>query len=282
MTSRAIPILTYHSWRFATDSYADNDHVALNEDLHLMGSLGFKVVSLEAALAEVRNPTSDAPLAAITFDDGAVFDYRPVTHMHAEIDTGFFPILQKHRRHRRRLRRIQPWLHATSFVIGSGAARAQINAGLGDDFGWIGPNAWGDDWWREAHASDLMEMGNHSWDHNHPYVDTVVDCPSGDFHCIDNLDFAEKEIGDAQRQIAQQHGFECRYFAYPWGHCNEYLSAEYLPEHGAAAGLRAAVTTEPDYLRSETNVWKVPRFVCGDHWKNSAELEAILRGATVS
>lgn len=276
---RRIPVLAYHSWRFEREEYAHNDHIALREDLRLMDAMGVQVVSLKTALREAIRPTMTAPLAAVTFDDGAKYDVQGYGPESGEGVTGFLPILRAHARRRRLLRRTQPTLHATAFVIASAAAHAQMNAGLDAEFAWIAADAWSDDWWREADRERLLSLGNHSWDHNHPNVDTAIDAPSGDFLCVDTFERAEREIGDAQRTLQHRYRLEVPYFAYPWGQCPDYLRMDYLPKFGAALGIQAAFTTDPEYLTATTDRWAVPRFVCGDHFKSSEELRAILQGA---
>lgn len=276
---RTIPVLAYHSWRFSSDNYCDNDHVALEEDLLMLDKLGLKVVSLSTALEEVRNPRIDYPLVALTFDDGAIYDVAPAESGGSTRCKGFRAILEAAKRKRHLFRRSQPRLHATSFVIASSDAHRQMNEGLDDAYHWVSPDAWSDDWWSAADQTGLISIGNHSWDHNHPNVTTDLGRPTGNFHCIDNFDSADKEIARAQKHLSEKLGRRTGYFAYPWGHTNDYLCDVYFPENGRALGLEAAFTTEPDYLRHDTDVWRIPRFVCGDHWKSSSELATILRQA---
>jgi len=276
---RKIPILAYHSWRFSSDNYTDNDHVALTEDLKLIDEMGLKVVPLSMALSEAKRPSIKYPLVGLTFDDGAVYDFKVSADSPGTVCPGFYPVLKTHCRKKSIFRRVQPWLHATSFVIASSQAHDQINRGHGDDFNWLEPDAWSDSWWVDAAKSDFLGIGNHSWDHNHPSVDTVIDSPSGDFFCVNNFENAEKEIAVAQHELKAKYDIDCPYFAYPWGHCSEYLSEQYLPQNGASLGLLAAFTTEPTYLTRDSHIWRIPRFVCGDHWKSTGELAHILSQA---
>ena len=68
------------------------------------------------------------------------------------------------------------------------------------------------------------------------------------------------------------------YFAYPFGHCNDFLADVYLPRHGAQAGVRAAFTTEPRGLRAGDSRFRLPRLTCGHHWRTPEALLAILAG----
>lgn len=81
--ARSIPVLTYHALHARGATYADNDHVALEEDLRVIREEGFQVVSLEAIVAALI--TRDSSLFArgkcvgVSFDDGTDFDFLDVT-----------------------------------------------------------------------------------------------------------------------------------------------------------------------------------------------------------
>ena len=69
------------------------------------------------------------------------------------------------------------------------------------------------------------------------------------------------------------------FFAYPYGHCNDFLADIYLPSEGKSIGLRAAFTTEPKMIDGSQSVWRLPRFTCGHHWRSAEALAAILSAA---
>lgn len=68
------------------------------------------------------------------------------------------------------------------------------------------------------------------------------------------------------------------FFAHPFGHHNEFLTNQYLPEARKTGkiDLRAAFTADPLPLRGNENLWSLPRYVCGHDWKSPTELLRIL------
>src|SRR5690606_9046453 len=68
-------------------------------------------------------------------------------------------------------------------------------------------------------------------------------------------------------------------FGYPYGEAPEYLVNEYFPQNGKRLGLRAAFSTEAGYAKRDSNIWNIPRFVCGFHWKTQAEFLDLLKAA---
>jgi peptidoglycan/xylan/chitin deacetylase (PgdA/CDA1 family) len=147
------------------------------------------------------------------------------------------------------------------------------------EYTFLAEGAMGDDWWARAAATGLLEIGNHSWDHLHPALGRVAHSRQvrGDFTAVDNRDDADAQILNATRYIAERTGGRAApYFAYPFGHCNAYLTEAYFPERGAAAGIRAAFTTEPRPVADGDSVWTLPRYTCGHHWKRPEDLARIL------
>jgi len=63
-------------------------------------------------------------------------------------------------------------------------------------------------------------------------------------------------------------------FAYPYGHYNQYLTEEYFPKQQNQ--IKAAFTCIPQPVIQATNIWKIPRYVCGDNWKSVVELKNII------
>ncbi|NND45698.1 MAG: hypothetical protein HKN58_10265, partial [Xanthomonadales bacterium] len=49
-----VPVLTYHSVNIIRNTYAENDHIALAEDLRTIDRLGRRVVPLELAVEVAR------------------------------------------------------------------------------------------------------------------------------------------------------------------------------------------------------------------------------------
>ena len=78
---------------------------------------------------------------------------------------------------------------------------------------------------------------------------------------------------EAQRTIDKQT--QCgalKIFCYPYGDVPSFLCDEYLPTKGAAAGLEAAFGTGGDLVRPNSNLWNLPRLVCGEHWREEGAL----------
>ena len=133
--------------------------------------------------------------------------------------------------------------------------------------------------WPKAVATGLITIGNHSWDHLHPALDSVAHSRQvrGDFTEVIDIADAHAQIRDAMAQInARTSGRAAPFFAYPFGHVNDFLQGDYLPREGRAIGLRAAFTTEPKAIDGSESVWRLPRFTCGHHWRSPDALAAIL------
>jgi len=270
-------ILTYHSHNISGNEYATNDHVALAADLALLHSLHLEVLPLGEIVERCRaGDASRGPYVGITFDDGPLFDFADFDHPRFGPQRGFLNILRDFRAGHGPS--ALPGLHATSFVIASPGARKAMETSR--DCGYTFLRDWlAEDWWREAAASGLMDIGNHSWDHVHHAFDGVViaDPRRDDFTAVDNFDDAEKEIRAASEYIAQRLGRAPRFFAYPFGHASDYLVKEYLPRHGPALGLQAAFGTD-GAVRDGFDAWAIPRVVCGHHWRSPGDLAKLLAG----
>lgn len=268
-----IPVLTYHSARVDGNDYETNDHVAFAHDLRLLHGLGLKVGILAEIVKQLgAGDASIADRVAISFDDGTDFDYRDLPHPKWGWQRSMFNIMQDFRSEFGP--DAQPDLHATSFVVVSPEARQQM-----DKTCLAGRNWYSDDWWAPAAASGLMAVANHSWDHTHPTLTVVAqqDQKKGRFDVIDNYTDADAQIRQATEFLAKRTGNQaCRLFAYPYGQYSDYLVREYLPKFMDEHQLDAAFTTVPDLLSESHNIWKLPRLVCGEHWKCSDDLATIL------
>jgi hypothetical protein len=164
-------------------------------------------------------------------------------------------------------------------VIASPEARTQLDRAI-----IAGRGEWSDGWWQEAVRSGLLHIGNHSWDHLHPLLDAVAHSEQarGDFGRVTSEADADRQILEAWRYIvARAPNPGAGLFAYPYGHVSEYLAGEYFPQRAGAQGFAfAAFTTAGEFVSRGTNRWRIPRFVCGEHWKDPAGLESILRRAS--
>jgi peptidoglycan/xylan/chitin deacetylase (PgdA/CDA1 family) len=282
-------ILTYHSHHIVGPDYARNDHIALPVDLATLTHAGCRIVSLDAivdalALAKAGDgrveAAPEARLVALTFDDGPVYDLDDFVHPEYGFQRGFVGIMRDFLR--TALGQGQPDLAATSFVIASPEARKVMEATFDDRYTYLGAGALEEAWWPRALATGLLSIANHSWDHLHPALPRVAHSADvrADFTRVTNDADADAQILTASRYLQQRTGGRATpHFAYPFGHCNTFLPTDYLPRRGTEAGVRAAFTTEPRPVREDDSLFRLPRYVCGDHWKSPEELAAILAPA---
>ena len=269
-----IPILTYHALHAPGDDYASNDHAALETDMAVLRRLGFRI----APLADVAAYAADngaryleqGTWAALSFDDGTDWDYHDYDYDGRCIKS-FYTILKEAAVHGE-----SPPPTAVSFVIASPEARRIL-----DRTCIAGRDNWRDSWWSDATRSGVLGIGNHSWDHVHDTLPTVAqrEQRKGTFLGVDSLADADIQIRQAEQFICARAGATTRLFAYPYGEAPDYLVADYFPNHRERHGIVAAFVTGGDYATRRSNRWKIPRFVCGEHWKTPDELARILTAA---
>jgi peptidoglycan/xylan/chitin deacetylase (PgdA/CDA1 family) len=253
-------VLAFHSHNISGNGYETNDHVALDESLGLLAGLGVPVLRL-ASVVDALRAGSFAQLperfACLTFDDGSDYDWLRLDHPLHGWQEPMAAIVARRR------------CVATSFVIASPAARDEI----------AGPQKayrLSDDWWADAQACGYFDIGSHGWNHVHPAVSEMQASPAlvENFGNVRTPDEAELQIGTAARYIQAKAGARsARLFAYPYGQVSDYLADEWLP---AQDEILAAFSTEDRPLEEGADIWRLPRFVCGWHWKSNAGLEDIL------
>ena len=268
MYANKIPILTYHALHAPGWEYETNDHVALEEDLKLIKELGFKVVSLIEIVEFISNkkPWPTRPVLGISFDDATDHDFHDWSHPSYGYLKSCFTLLKE-----ARSADFQP--KATSFVIASQEARNQL-----DKTCIAGRKQWNDDWWIEAAQSGILDIANHSWDHAHSTLERVVNSNQikGRFDQIDNQVDADLQIKKAESFIRDKiKNYATGLFAYPYGHYNEYLVDTYFPQNNKI--FKGAFITGGEYITPSTNIWKIPRFVCGEDWSSPEGLTNILK-----
>lgn len=268
-------VLCYHSHNISGADYSTNDHVAFREDLETLTRLGLRIVPLTEIVARMKEGRGGAELVGLSFDDGPVFDYEDFSHPAYGPQRSFFNIMRDFiARHGGDA---QPGMHATSFVIASPGARGAMERA--DECGYTYLEDWlNDRWWRDAAASGILDVGNHSWDHVHgaPQSVVVTSGKRGDFTVVDNDRDAASEIEAANEYIEGMTEKRCTLFAYPFGHVNGYLTKQYFPQHGHRFGLEAAFGTGGRRILRSDSVWDIPRAVCGHHWRSSDQLVALL------
>jgi peptidoglycan/xylan/chitin deacetylase (PgdA/CDA1 family) len=268
---RLAHVLTYHSGNIAGNDYATNNLVAFREDLRIIRHLGLSIIPLRTlvdALIEGRSNRLPEQVVAITFDDGLDFDFVELVHPKHGMQPSVAGIMREF------ASEFQVRVHATSFVIASPEARAQIadNEMLG--YQWIS-----DSWWRQAVASGLFHIANHTWDHVSPSVRHSVAegkrRSSSQF--IDNPAAAELQVRRAREyieRIAPNPGSAL--LAFPYGDYSEFLVADYLPDVRLGHGTVAAFTGKPGVVTPESNRWTLPRNSCGRDWTSPEGLTALL------
>jgi hypothetical protein len=270
-----VPVLTYHALNISGNDYATNDHVAFATDLELLNRRGWKIQPLHKIVGALcgREVSLPPKSIAVSFDDTSNFDYEDLPHPHAGMQRSMLNIM---RDFARRHPLAQPELHATTFAIASPQARATIDRACIVNMGWMS-----DHWWRAAVSGGLMDIANHSWDHNHECLEQVAqrNQEKGNFFCIDTDVDADAQIRAAARYIeSRAPSVSVALFAYPYGQGNDYLRREYLPRqfNTATPFVRAAFGTEPGKLGRGSDRWNLPRYVCGAHWNSAEDLIRIL------
>lgn len=274
MKNWSIPVLTYHALHAPGWDYHENDHVALEQDLEILASLDFRVIPLTHLVHLVAgdSETADAggKLVALTFDDGTDLDYHDFSHP----EYGHLKSMRRILKEAQDLGLNGGPPTATSFVIASAQAREEL-----DRTCIAGRGQWRDDWWLDSARNGPLSIANHSWDHTHESLtELAVDAAHrGRFDTIKDFETADAEILQAEQYIREKtDGHSSPYFAYPYGHSNDFLANEYFPAR--EDWFRAAFTTAGRPVRASDSRWLIPRFVCGDHWKSPEGLMEILKG----
>jgi peptidoglycan/xylan/chitin deacetylase (PgdA/CDA1 family) len=274
----SIPVLTYHAVNVNGCSYADNDHIALVDDLRALTDDGWKIVPLDSVVAWRQRHQDTEPAfdslrnVALTFDDGSWFDYYDLEHPEYGMQRSFLNILDDFCREKGLSQRSE--VHATSFVISSPQARHEL-----DQKGLVGKGWWGDEWWPAALETGLLGIECHSWDHNHPDLDQVAqrDQVKGDFRSIDNQHDCDIQVAQAGDYIESRlGGVRPTLYAYPWGQCSDYLARQYMPEFRGKHQFVAAFGTDPRPVTRADNIWMLPRYVCGRDWHSTSGLLELL------
>ncbi len=265
-----VPVLTYHGNNVSGPRYAENDHIALTQDLELIDALGWRVVPLARVVDALLGDGPEPPprSVALSFDDGSWFDWYDLEHPRHGLQLGLATVLRQH------VARGGQRPHATCFVIVSPAARAELDRSCLVGRGW-----WGDQWWLDASREGLLAIESHSWDHNHETLAATAqrDGRRGRFDTIETWAEADAEIRQAADWLdARLAPARSTLFAYPYGQASAYLREEYLPRHRAEHRVRAAFTTEPAPLSPGADRYALPRYVCGRDWRSPDELAALL------
>ncbi len=267
---RTVPILTYHSQNICGSGYAQNDHIALHEDLCALYRAGYHVAPLDWLADWLDGERDDASMdhaVVLTFDDGCDFDVRDLDYPGHGWQRSFAGILRDFLD--QQAPALPAPLHATSFVIASRQARHIIDSGSLFGQGWIS-----DDWWRNTDAGGLIAIENHGWDHNHP---DLAGAQRGAFHTVDTHEQCRQQVVQAAGAIESITGRWPRYFAYPFGESSAYIREQFFPQYPEVHRCRAALGTAPAPVSRSSDRWNLPRFVCGRDWQSSRELLNLIR-----
>ena len=276
--SLAIPVLCYHSWTIGKD-YQSDDHLALESDLHTLEERGYKILPLAVLVDLIRGRISPSEfkaqkLVCISCDDGKRYDYFDCRREDGSVIKSFRRLLFESKSS---LPNAYRGARATAFVICSEEARRELSVAFNESY-----ERWTDSWWLSSAREGILGIANHSWDHLHDALEAVRQEKNkkGSFFEIQTLSDADAQIADAQATLkALTAGQNEAIFGYPYGHVSTYLRDEYFPEFGAGMGLTGAFSTGGDFASLSSNVWDIPRFVCGFHWKSAADFNHLLDAA---
>jgi len=264
-----IPVLTYHATNIFGNEYSSNDHIALAHDLKLLLKQDITILSAHKLIQWMNREIhldKSKHYVVITFDDGSELDFTDWHHPTCGFQKSFYTTMQEYMNSSGR------YIHATSFVIASARARKTLEQTcLG------GHQMWGDNWWQKAEDSQLISIENHSWDHLHPTLNEVSQTENlkGDFSVIKSYIDANQQIYQSSKYINQViKNKTTTLFAYPYGDFSDYLTDQYFPN--SQKEIKGAFTCEASHVSQQSNIWKIPRYVCGSDWKSIEELESIL------
>lgn len=267
-----VAVLCYHSQNIQGHTYALNDHVAFEQDIKTIMGKNIPIISVEQLVNHLKGICILDIQAAVvlTCDDGTILDWLDYQHPEFGLQKSFKNIL------RAELGEPLPKSVMTSFVIACPVARRHIDQGC-----YGGAELSSESWWLEAAKSGCWAIENHSWNHLHVCLpfQTAPERPLGQFYTVDNYLMATKQVQQASRLINArlvESGKVVKYFAYPYGHAAQYLETHYFPSYGALHGIEAAFTTEAQFVSNTSNIFSLPRFVCGEAWKNTEQFNELL------
>jgi peptidoglycan/xylan/chitin deacetylase (PgdA/CDA1 family) len=307
-----IAVLVYHIGAFSAingdcRNYG-SDVYAMQQDLETMYNNGFTVVplrwALEWSLGQRDGSTLPQKPVAITFDDGYVQEWSATVRPNpdpagcpGQTVTSARDVLLAFRNAHPDLPSYSP--HATSFVVASPKARGKHDAAGTYGMWWLAD----DSWWAQAKQSGLIDIQNHSADHDNPAVGTPA-APTPDSVMGINLAVggnvdgwwqgrgqfcrigrdasgvtARDAITNAANTIGNIAGVRPDIFAAPYGNVSAELSA-WFDANTAQHQHFAAFTSGGDWVRRFPghSRFAYKRFVKGCHWGNGGELLDVLRG----
>ena len=259
-----IPVLLYHSANISGNQYHENDCVAFASDLKAIQECGVTIISAYTLVDYLKGNIEldeTKKYVVITFDDGVNLDFIDSHYLEFGSQKSFYSSMKE----------FPGEIHATSFVIASSDARNNMDLDCLKNQKLIT-----DDWWKTASESKMLTIENHSWDHLHPSNNQVFqqDNLKGDFSKILTVIDADKQIIKSSEYIDDKINGKTSLFAYPYGDYNEFLTEEYFPNNQNI--IKAAFTCDAEYVEKNTNIWKIPRFICGKDWHNTSEFKKLI------
>ena len=273
--SGRIPVLLYHTWLQSGCDYSSNAIIAMQTDLETLHSRGWTVIpaywAAQWVIGDRDGSTVPEKVVAITFDDGPDQDWYDSTAC------GYLPsgytVLANFKAAHPSLPSYSP--HASTFVISSPVARGMIGGQKSD---------W---WWSAQNASNnLMEVYNHSVDHDHsnitsqqwdPFMFTYMAvggyedgnwAGTNNFMRINTYQESDIEVRKSGDYISGIIGVYPDLFAYPFGHASAYLKGTYFPNYASEHKTYAAFCLTDNAALRGGDRFCIPRFTYGDGTAN--------------
>lgn len=297
-----VPILLYHSWAVSPPcDYPNNNLLALEQDLEMLKANGWTVVPLsylvEWRLGIRNGNTMPDKVVAITMDDGHNLDWVDgafADQTCAPLQSFGTTLKKFKQKYAGQIPSYSP--HATTFVIGSPVARDQI--------GWPDMD---DSWWFDAQWSNVMDVENHSTDHDHdtiisamydPDLNTTI--PSSGYSTgvwagshnpgnITTLGGANAFVVPSAKYIQSKTGKYPAIFAHPYGIASNYMLNSYFSQlhYWTLHKTEAAMCTERvgqgallgNYMTKTSHRYCIPRFTFQSSWTTPEGLLEILEFA---
>ncbi len=294
--SAKVPILVYHTWDSSGCSYDTNSLMALQSDLQTILDAGFFVMPVywiaEWIVGDRDGSTLPDKVVGITLDDGPDTDWQET---YCGVG-GAYNILSNFKTaHSDVLPTLSP--HASAFVIASPSARSAISSATGKNLD--------EAWWYSAQNSGVMEVYNHSVDHDHesiygplydPYMNYITLVIAGNvalggdgnytgqgleghFARINNHDLSYAEVVNAASYIGGKIGVWPDLFAYPYGNPNSYMTNTFFPSYWSEHMTYAAFCQQEQYATRMSSRYCIPRITHKVSWNSTGGLQSILSTA---
>lgn len=275
LKKKKIPVLCYHGANAMlanSRAYLGNDQTALAEDLTVLQQRGYRLINgldvVNFILGKVSFSRKDKVIC-ISFDDAPILDYQAYDSPKIGRVTSFRSTLLQSEIFQRSQACV------LNFVIADETARNEL------DVACLQGNAdLSNKWWEQAIDKRLYDIANHSFDHMHEALQSTAHSrgEQGNFFAVDNYTDANTQIRLAYDKIQTVVNHKATpLFGYPYGHVSDYLRDEYFPNYTQEHQQQGAFSTGGEYVTEQTNIWEIPRFVCGHHWKTPAEFDRLLR-----